>query len=97
MLVWFGPDVHCLGIEMPGLGYLLGRAHEVAFGEQFSRADIQLAAHHFFIQAVVAVYHHLVDARLRSLHHAHFEVDRVAMYVLFDRHELEEKISTVHV
>ena len=66
-LVRLRPDVHFLGVEVPGLRNFTCRANEVLLAEQFPRPHPQFAADDLLIQAVVAVNHHLVDAGLLAL------------------------------
>ena len=82
---------------MSCLGDFTCRAHKCLLVEQFTGAHTQLAAHHLLIEAVVTVDYHLVDTRLRTLDDVHFEVDRVGVNVLLNRHEVEEEVAIVHV
>ena len=82
---------------MPGLGNLAHRAHEVLLGEEFAGLYAEVAAHHLLIKAVVAGDCYLVDASLRTLHHAQLQVYGVAVDVLLDGHDVEEEIALVHV
>ena len=90
-------DVHLFGVEVTGLCNFASRTHKVGFREQVARAHAQFAANHLFVEAVVTVNHHLVDGSLFAFEHAHFQCDGVAFNLTFNRNELVEQITVVHV
>ncbi len=89
--------IHVLGIEMSGLSDFAQRTYKVALAEQFARFYTELAADNLFVKSVVAVDGHIVDSGLRTFHHTHFQRYAVAGNFAFDRHEVIEQVTVVHV
>ena len=82
---------------MAGLGYFTQRAHKVGLTEQFAGLDAQLAAHNLLIKTIIAIDYYVVDTGLGAFHNAHFQRNTITVNIFFDRYELEEEISVVHV
>ena len=82
---------------MTGLCDFTRRTHQVFLIEQLTGLDIKLTTDHLFIQTVVTVDNDIVDSSLRTFGYSHFKINRVAVDILLNRCEIEEKIAVVHI
>ncbi|GFI67040.1 hypothetical protein IMSAG192_00564 [Muribaculaceae bacterium] len=73
------------------------RTHEVILAEKLTGLHTQLSTDYFLVQTVVTVDDYIVDCSLRALYHSHFESNRVAGHILFNRIQVIEQISVVEI
>ncbi len=72
-------------------------AHQLGLAEEVAGTHAELAADNLFVQSVVAVDYHIVDAGLRAFDHSHFEGYGVAFDFALDGYELVEEVALVHI
>ena len=89
--------VHLLGVEVTCLGQFTCRTDKVGLREEFTWTGAKLATDDVFVESVVTVDDHLVDACWRTFNYAELEIYRVALDVHLDGIHTEEEVALIHV